>query len=77
LPHWGKAAGVAVPIGLRSPEVEARYINQPFSGRLILKSDRMFCDMAEAWASIWFLARPAASVAKSVSWMLEREASIF
>ena len=41
--------------------------------------------MAEAWASIavadcasiWFLARSAASAAKSVSWMLEREASIF
>ena len=41
--------------------------------------------MADAWASIavadcasiWFLARSAASAAKSVSWMLEREASIF
>ena len=28
-------------------------------------------------ARIWFLARSAASAAKSVSWMLEREASIF
>ena len=42
----------------------------------------MFCEIADAWASIavsncasiWFLAR---SAVKSVSWMLEREASIF
>ena len=45
----------------------------------------MFCEIADAWANIavadwariWFLARSAASAAKSVSWMLEREASIF
>ena len=37
----------------------------------------MFCDIADAWASIWFLARSATSAAKSVPWMREREASIF
>ena len=45
----------------------------------------MFCDIAEAWASIavadcasiWFLARSAASAAKSASSILDREASIF
>ena len=48
---------------------------QPNLREAYLKSDRIFCDMAEAWTSIavadrvsiWFLAKSAASAAKSVS----------
>ena len=60
--------------------MSARFLRKAY-----LKSDRMFCDIAEAWASIavadcariWFLARPVDSAAKSASSILDREDSIF
>ena len=82
----GSLAGIAHDkSGAWHPKVEAHRASQILSGRLYLKSDRMFCDMAEAWASIavadcariWFLARSAASAAKSASSIVDREASIF
>ena len=80
----GSLAGIAHDkLGAWQPKVEAHRASQILSGRLYLKSDRMFCDMAEAWASIavadcasiWFLARSVASAAKSASSILDREDS--
>ena len=80
----GSLAGIAHDkLGAWHPKVEAHRASQILSGRLYLKSDRMFCDMAEAWASIavadcasiWFLARSVASAAKSASSILDREDS--
>ena len=80
----GSLAGIAHDkSGAWHPKVEAHRASQILSGRLYLKSDRMFCDMAEAWASIavadcasiWFLARSVASAAKSASSILDREDS--
>ena len=73
------------PIGRTVPKVEAHRVSQILSGRLYLKSDRIFCEIAEAWASIavadwagtWFLVISVASAAKSASSILDREASVF
>ena len=35
-----------------APKVEARCVNQILSERPYLKSDRIFCEIAEAWANI-------------------------
>ena len=49
----GSLAGIAHDkSGAWHPKVEAHRASQILSGRLYLKSDRMFCDMADAWASI-------------------------
>ena len=68
-----------------APKVEARRVSWILSERPYLKSDRIFCEIAEAWASmavadcasIWFLAKSVASAAKSASSILDRDDSIF
>ena len=68
-----------------APKVEARRISRILSEIPYLKSDRIFCEIADAWASIavadrvsiWLLTRSVASAAKSASSIVDREASIF